>query len=73
MRMHVDATTEKRSAQKAKQGDQVMAKVDDQGHAISFLTDRDLLLIDCLTQTCTRVEMNMNWRVTNFECHASYI
>jgi ribosomal protein S1 len=42
MRMHVDATTEKRSAQKAKPGDHVMAKVDDQGHAISFLTDQPI-------------------------------
>ncbi len=42
VRMHVDATTEKRSAQKAKPGDHVMAKVDDKGHAISFLTDQPI-------------------------------
>ena len=42
VRMHVDATTEKRSSLKAKPGDHVMAKVDDQGHAISFLTDQPI-------------------------------
>jgi translation initiation factor IF-1 len=40
--MHVDATTEKRSALKANPGDHVMAKVDAQGHAISFLTDQPI-------------------------------
>lgn len=42
VRMHVDTTTEKRSALKAKPGDHVMAKVDDQGHAISFFTDQPI-------------------------------
>lgn len=42
VRMHVDATTEKRSPVKAKPGDHVMAKVDDQGHAISFFTDQPI-------------------------------
>lgn len=42
VRMHVDVTTEKRSALKAKPGDHVMAKVDDRGHAISFLTDQQI-------------------------------
>ena len=39
VRMHVDATTEKKSAV-AKPGDHVIAKVNSQGHAISFLTDQ---------------------------------
>jgi exosome complex RNA-binding protein Csl4 len=39
VRMHVDATTEKRSPT-AKPGDHVIAKVNAQGHAISFLTDQ---------------------------------
>ena len=42
VRMHVDATTETRSTVKAKLGDHVMAKVNDQGHAISFLTDQPI-------------------------------
>ena len=42
VRMHVDATTTQRSAVKAKPGDHVMAKVDDRGHAISFLTDQPI-------------------------------
>ena len=42
VRMHVDTTTEKRSAQKGKPGDHVIAKVDDKGHALSFLTDQPI-------------------------------
>jgi len=40
VRMHVDATTETRSKVKGKPGDHVVAKVNDKGHAISFLTDQ---------------------------------
>jgi len=42
VRMHVDTSTEKRSAQKGKPGDHVIAKVDDKGHALSFLTDQPI-------------------------------
>ena len=42
VRMHVDSTTEQRSTQKGKPGDHVIAKVDDKGHAISFLTDQPI-------------------------------
>ena len=40
--MHVDATTETRSKAKAKPGDHVIAKVNAEGHAISFLTDQPI-------------------------------
>jgi hypothetical protein len=40
VRMHVDATTETGSKVKGKPGDHVIAKVNDKGHAISFLTDQ---------------------------------
>ena len=39
VQMHVDATTEKRSPT-AKPGDHVIAKVNAQDHAISFLSDQ---------------------------------
>ena len=39
VQMHVDATTAKRSPM-GKPGDHVIAKVNAQGHAISFLTDQ---------------------------------
>ena len=42
VRMHVDTTFEKRSAQKGKPGDHVIAKMDDKGHALSFLTDQPI-------------------------------
>jgi len=42
VRMHVDATTEKRSTLKAKPGDHVIAKVNAKGHAISFLIDQPI-------------------------------
>ena len=42
VRMHVDATTETRSKVKGKPGDHVVAKVNDKGHAISFLTDQPI-------------------------------
>ena len=39
VRMHVDATTAKRSNMIPKVGEHVLAKVDAKGHAVSFLTD----------------------------------
>lgn len=42
VRMHVDRTTHIQSSMKAKRGDNVVAKVDEQGHAISFLTDQPI-------------------------------
>lgn len=42
VRMHVDRTTHTQSSMKAKPGDNVVAKIDGQGHAISFLTDQSL-------------------------------
>ena len=42
VRMHVDATTETKSKLKPKPGDHVIAKVNDKGHAISFLTDQPI-------------------------------
>ena len=42
VRMHVDRTTSTRSSMKAKPGDNVEAKVDAQGHAVSFLTDQPI-------------------------------
>lgn len=43
VRMHVDRTTNtKATFLKAKPGDNVVAKVDSQGHAISFLTDQPI-------------------------------
>ena len=39
MRMHVDASTQKRSNMIPKVGEHVIAKVDAKGHAVSFLTD----------------------------------
>lgn len=42
VRMHVDRTTNTKSSMKAKPGDNVEAKVDSQGHAISFLTDQPI-------------------------------
>lgn len=39
VRMHVDASTEKRSNMTPKVGEHVIAKVDAKGHAVSFLTD----------------------------------
>ena len=42
VRMHVDATTEKRSAAQIKPGDHVIAKVNPEGHASSFLTDQPI-------------------------------
>ena len=39
VRMHVDSSTEKRSSQLPKVGDHVLAKVDANGHAVSFFTD----------------------------------
>lgn len=42
VRMHVDRTTNTKSSMKAKPGDNVEAKVDGQGHAISFLTDQPI-------------------------------
>ena len=40
--MHVDATTETKSKLKPKTGDHVIAKVNDKGHAITFLTDQPI-------------------------------
>ena len=40
VQMHVDTTTEKRSEAKVKPGDHVIAKVNAEGHAISFLGDQ---------------------------------
>jgi len=40
VQMHVDATTEKSSSAAIKPGDNVIAKVNAQGHAISFLSDQ---------------------------------
>ncbi len=40
--MHMDATTEKKSKLMGKVGDNVLAKVDAKGHAISFLTDQSI-------------------------------
>ena len=38
--MHVDASTEKiKSGLMPKEGEYVRAKVDDKGHAVSFITD----------------------------------
>ena len=42
VQMHVDTTTEKRSTAKVKPGDHVIAKVNAEGHAISFLDDQAL-------------------------------
>jgi hypothetical protein len=42
VQMHVDATTEKRSSAMVKPGEHVIAKVNAQGHAISFLTDQPI-------------------------------
>ncbi|HEV8619448.1 MAG TPA: hypothetical protein VGQ79_00320 [Nitrospiraceae bacterium] len=42
VRMHVDATTETKSKLKPKVGDHVIAKVNDKGHAITFLTDQPI-------------------------------
>ena len=42
VRMHVDRTTSTKSSMKAKPGDNVEAKVDSKGHAISFLTDQPI-------------------------------
>ncbi len=42
VRMHVDRTTHTQSSMKAKRGDNVVAKVDGQGHALSFLTDQPI-------------------------------
>lgn len=42
VRMHVDRTTSTKSSMKAKPGDNVVAKVDGRGHAISFLTDQPI-------------------------------
>jgi hypothetical protein len=42
VRMHVDRTTHTKSPMKAKPGDNVEAKIDNQGHAISFLTDQPI-------------------------------
>ena len=39
VRMHVDASTHKRSNMTPKVGEHVIGKVDAKGHAISFLTD----------------------------------
>ena len=39
VRMHVNASTEKRSSMIPKVGEHVLAKVDAKGHAVSFLTD----------------------------------
>ena len=38
-RMHVDSSTEKKSALIPKVGEHVLAKVDAKGHAVSFFTD----------------------------------
>jgi len=42
VKIHVDATTEKKSKLMAKAGDHVIAKVNAKGHAISFLTDQPI-------------------------------
>jgi hypothetical protein len=42
VRMHVDSRTEKRSNLIPKVGEHVIAKVDDKGHAVSFLTDKPI-------------------------------
>jgi ribosomal protein S1 len=42
VRMHVDGTTEKRSSAQIKPGDHVIAKVNAEGHASSFLTDQPI-------------------------------
>jgi uncharacterized protein YdeI (BOF family) len=39
VRMHVNASTEKKSNMTPKVGEHVLAKVDAKGHAVSFLTD----------------------------------
>ena len=39
VRMHVNASTEKKSNMTPKVGEHVLAKVDAKGHALSFLTD----------------------------------
>ena len=39
VRMHVDASTQKKSNMLPKVGEHVLAKVDAKGHAVSFLTD----------------------------------
>ena len=42
VQIHVDATTEKKASVIPKPGDHVLAKVNAQGHAISFLTDQPI-------------------------------
>lgn len=42
VQMHVDTTTEKRSTAKVKPGDHVIAKVNADGHATSFLDDQPI-------------------------------
>jgi len=42
VKIHVDATTEKKSKLMPKPGDHVLAKVNAKGHAISFLTDQPI-------------------------------
>ena len=42
VKIHVDATTEKKSKLMPKPGDHVMAKVNAKGHAITFLTDQPI-------------------------------
>jgi hypothetical protein len=42
VRMHIDRTTHTKSSMKVKPGDNVEAKVDSQGHAISFLSDQPI-------------------------------
>ena len=42
VRIHVDATTEKKSKLMPKPGDHVLAKVNAKGHAITFLTDQPI-------------------------------
>ena len=42
VQMHVDSTTKKESQLKPKAGDHVIAKVNDKGHAISFLTSQPI-------------------------------
>jgi exosome complex RNA-binding protein Csl4 len=42
VQLHVDATTETRTTAIVKPGDHVIAKVNAQGHAVSFLTDQPI-------------------------------
>ena len=42
VKIHVDATTEKKSKLMPKLGDHVLAKVNAKGHAITFLTDQPI-------------------------------